>query len=116
MLEELLTNLTSRQRDAVEHVSGPFLILAGAGTGKTTTITGKIACMIKVQGVKPEKILALTFSREAARNMEKKIYGLLGQGTNVKVSTFHAFCAELIRDNSEKCGISEQFIILRKLM
>lgn len=115
MLEELLTTLTSRQRDAVKHVSGPLLILAGAGTGKTTTITGKIACMIKEQGIKPEKILALTFSREAARNMEKKIYELLGQGTNVKVSTFHAFCAELIRDNSEKCGISEQFTIFEEI-
>ncbi|AAM05746.1 TPA: ATP-dependent helicase [Methanosarcina acetivorans] len=115
MLEELLTTLTSRQRDAVKHVSGPLLILAGAGTGKTTTITGKIACMIKVRGIKPEKILALTFSREAARNMEKKISELLGQGTNVKVSTFHSFCAELIRDNSEKCGVSEQFTIFEEI-
>ena len=114
MLEELLTTLTSRQIDAVEHTSGPLLILAGAGTGKTTTITGKIACMIKVQGVKPEKILALTFSKEATRNMENKIHELLGQGTNVKVSTFHAFCAELIRDNSEKCGVSEQFTIFEE--
>lgn len=115
MLEKLLTNLTPRQTEAVEHTSGPLLILAGAGTGKTTTITGKIACMIKVQGIKPEKILALTFSREATRNMEKKIRELLGQGANVKVNTFHAFCAELIRDNSEKCGVSEQFAIFEEI-
>ncbi|AKB18581.1 ATP-dependent helicase [Methanosarcina sp. WWM596] len=115
MLEKLLATLTSKQIDAVEHTSGPLLILAGAGTGKTTTITSKIACMIKVQRVKPEKILALTFSREAARNMEKKIHELLGQGTDVKVSTFHAFCAELIRDNSEKCGVSEQFTIFEDI-
>ena len=91
MLEELLTTLTPRQKEAVEHTSGPLLILAGAGTGKTTAITGKIAWMIEKQEIKPEKILALTFSREAARNMEKKIHELLGQGTDVKVSTFHAF-------------------------
>ena len=111
MLEKLLLTLTPRQIEAVEHSSGPLLILAGAGTGKTTTITGKIAFMIKKYGVEPEKILALTFSREAARNMETKIRELLDQGTDVKVSTFHAFCANLIKDNSERCGVSEQFTI-----
>ena len=105
MLEELLATLTPRQKEAVEHTSGPLLILAGAGTGKTSTITGKIAFMIKKYGVEPGKILALTFSREAARNMETKIRELLGQGADVKVSTFHAFCAELIRNNAEKCGV-----------
>ena len=115
MLEELLTTLTPRQKEAVEHTSGPLLILAGAGTGKTTAITGKIAWMIEKQEIKPEKILTLTFSREAARNMEKKIHELLGQGTDVKVSTFHAFCAELIRDNSEKCGVLEQFTIFEDI-
>lgn len=70
MLDELLTILISRQRDVVEHTLGPLLILAGAGTGKTTTITGKIACMVKAHGIKPEKILALIFSKEAAGNME----------------------------------------------
>lgn len=115
MFEEFLKTLTLRQKEAVEHASGPLLILAGAGTGKTTTITGKIACMIKKQGIKPKKILALTFSRETVRNMEKKIYELLGQEAYVKVSTFHAFCAELIRDNSEKCGVSEKFTIFEDI-
>lgn len=115
MLEELLATLTPRQKEAVEHNSGPLLILAGAGTGKTSTITGKIAFMIKKYGVEPEKILALTFSREATRNMEQKISALLDMGTNVKVSTFHAFCAELIRNNAEKCGVLEQFTILEEI-
>ncbi len=109
MSEELLANLTLRQIEAVEHTSGPLLILAGAGTGKTSTITRKIAFMIKKCGVEPGNILALTFSREAARNMETKIRVLLGQGVDIKVSTFHAFCAELIRNNAEKCGVTEQF-------
>jgi len=115
MFEEFLKNLTPTQNRAVEHSSGPLLILAGAGTGKTTTITAKIAFMIEKQGVEPGKILALTFSREAARNMEQKVSELLYQGADVKVSTFHAFCAELIRDNAERCGVSEQFTIFEDI-
>jgi DNA helicase II / ATP-dependent DNA helicase PcrA len=115
MLEKLLLTLTQRQKDAVEHTSGPLLILAGAGTGKTTTITAKIAYMIEKDGVEPGKILALTFSREAARNMEEKIRARPGQSIDVKVSTFHAFCAELIRDNAKICGVSEQFTIFEDI-
>ena len=115
MLEELLTTLTPRQQEAVSHSLGPLLILAGAGTGKSTTITAKIACMIEKQGIAPDKILALTFSREAARNMERKVRDLLGQGVDVKVSTFHAFCAELIRENAEICGVSDHFTIFEEI-
>jgi DNA helicase II / ATP-dependent DNA helicase PcrA len=115
MLEKILSTLTFRQKEAVSHGSGPLLILAGAGTGKTTTITAKIAFMITKQGVDPGKILALTFTKEAARNMETKINELLSQGVEVKVSTFHAFCAELIRDNAERCGVSELFTIFEDI-
>ncbi len=115
MFEELLKNLTPTQNRAVEHSSGPLLILAGAGTGKTTTITAKIAFMIEKQGVEPGKILALTFSREAARNMEQKVRERLSLGADVKVSTFHAFCAELIRNNTERCDVSEQFTIFEDI-
>lgn len=111
MSEESFSTLTPRQKEAVEHTAGPLLILAGAGTGKTKTITEKIAFMIEKQGIEPGKILALTFSREAARNMEQKIRALLDQGADVKVSTFHAFCANLIKNNAEKCRVSEQFTI-----
>ena len=79
MSEKFLKNLTPRQKEAVERSSGPLLILAGAGIGKTTTITAKIAFMIEREGIEPGKILALTFSREAARNMEQKIRGLLAR-------------------------------------
>lgn len=115
MLEKILSTLTFRQKEAVSHGSGPLLILAGAGTGKTTTITAKIAFMIEEQGVEPGKILALTFSREAARNMGQKVHELLYEGTDVKVSTFHAFCAELIKDHAERCGVSEQFTIFEDI-
>jgi DNA helicase II / ATP-dependent DNA helicase PcrA len=115
MFEEIFKNLTPRQKKAVEHNSGPLLILAGAGTGKTTTITAKIAYLIKKQEIKPDNILALTFSREAARNMEQKIRQYLEYGIDVKVSTFHAFCAELIRNNAEKCRVFEQFTIFEEV-
>ena len=71
--------------------------------------------MIEKCKVEPGKILALTFSREAARNMEKKIRDLLDLGADVRVSTFHAFCAELIRNNAEKCGVLEQFTIFEEI-
>lgn len=115
MLEKLFLTLTDKQKEAVEHTSGPLLILAGAGTGKTSTITGKIAFMIKKCGIDPGKILALTFSREAAKNMEQKTLKLLDGGTDVNVSTFHAFCAELILNNAEKCEVFEQFNILEEI-
>jgi DNA helicase-2/ATP-dependent DNA helicase PcrA len=111
-LETLMAGLNGTQLDAVKHTSGPLLILAGAGTGKTTTITAKIAYMVQDLGIKPEHILALTFSREAAANMNRKVEQLLGGTTEVKVSTFHSFCAEIIRENADKCGITAEFSIL----
>jgi DNA helicase-2/ATP-dependent DNA helicase PcrA len=69
---ELITGLKGKQKDAVEHTGGPLLILAGAGTGKTTTITAKIAYIIKEKGIDPASVLALTFSKEAAGHMKKK--------------------------------------------
>jgi len=72
----------------------PHLIFAG--TGKTTTITAKIAYMVEKENIDPTQILALTFSKEAARNMREKVEKLL-QGKEVIVKTFHSFCAELIK-------------------
>jgi len=77
----------------------PQLILAGAGTGKTTTSTAKIAYMVEKENIDPSQILALTFSKEAARNMREKVEKLL-QGKEVIVKTFHSFCAELSRSVS----------------
>ena len=111
MLDKLLKSLKPKQLTAVKHSEGPLLIIAGAGTGKTTTITAKIANMVENDNIPPEHILALTFSKEAARNMERKVGELLGQNREVKVSTFHSFCAEIIRDNSRECGISDDFSI-----
>jgi DNA helicase-2/ATP-dependent DNA helicase PcrA len=108
----VLSGLVDRQQDAVAHTSGPLLILAGAGTGKTTTITAKIAYMVQELRVDPEQILALTFSREAAANMRAQVEELLNGTSEVHVSTFHSFCAAVIRDNADKCGVRPEFSIL----
>ncbi|MEA1869941.1 MAG: ATP-dependent DNA helicase [Euryarchaeota archaeon] len=108
----LLSELVDRQQDAVTHTSGPLLILAGAGTGKTTTITAKIAYMVQELRVDPEQILALTFSRAAAANMRAQVDELLNGTSDVHVSTFHSFCAGVIRDNADKCGVHQDFSIL----
>jgi len=115
MPDNLLKTLKPKQLTAVQHSEGPLLIIAGAGTGKTTTITAKIAHMVEKGGIPPEQILALTFSKEAARNMERKVGELLGENRDVKVSTFHSFCAEIIRDNSTECGISDDFSIFEEI-
>ena len=108
----LLLGLVDRQQDAVKHTSGPLLILAGAGTGKTTTITAKIAYMVRELGIDPKQILALTFSRAAAANMGAQVEELLNGTSEVQVSTFHSFCAGVIRDNADKCGVHPDFSIL----
>ena len=114
-LHEMLSGLKEKQLDAVKHTTGPLLILAGAGTGKTTTITAKIAYMVKEMGIDPSQILALTFSREAAANMNNKVEQLLGGVSEVHVSTFHSFCSEIIRENADKCGVPAEFSILEDI-
>ncbi|MCK4459324.1 MAG: ATP-dependent helicase, partial [Methanosarcinales archaeon] len=110
--ETVLSGLVDRQQDAVTHTSGPLLIRAGAGTGKTTTITVKIAYMVQELRVDPKQILALTFSRAAAANMRVQVDKLLNGTSEVQVSTFHSFCAGVIRDNADKCGVHQDFSIL----
>ena len=79
----------------------PQLILAGAGTGKTTTITAKIAYIVEKENIDPSYILALTFSKEAARNIHEKVDKHL-QGKEIRVKTIHSLCSELIKDNFQK--------------
>jgi len=92
----------------------PQLIRAGAGTGKTTTIVKKIVDAIEKDDIDPSQVLALTFSKEAARNMKEKAEELLN-GKEINVKTFHSFCAELIRDNADKCKISDDFKIFEQV-
>ena len=106
----MMDGLTEAQQTAVDHVEGPLMVLAGPGSGKTRVITYRIANLLR-HGVTPDQILALTFTNKAAREMSDRVQKLLG-GTRVLVSTFHRFCARLLRRWPESVGLKENFTIL----
>ena len=109
-----LDSLNERQREAVETTEGPVLVLAGAGTGKTRAITYRVAHLIE-KGVPPHAILAVTFTNKAAGVMKERIGELLQSsgrsGFDVWVSTFHSFCARLLRREAEALGLPRDFAI-----
>jgi DNA helicase-2/ATP-dependent DNA helicase PcrA len=106
--------LNPQQLKAVEKIEGPCLIIAGAGTGKTKTITEKIGFLLE-KGFNPERILALTFSNEAASQMKEKAEVSSPLARHVHISTFHSFCAEFIRNHAGQLDVSENFKILEEL-
>ena len=104
--------LNPEQRDAVLHIDGPVLILAGAGTGKTRTITARMSHMVE-QGIPPENILAVTFTNKAANEMRERVDGMIpdGKGKRIVLGTFHAFCVRLLREYAEKVGYKKNWVI-----
>jgi superfamily I DNA/RNA helicase len=91
----------------------PALVVAGPGSGKTSTLVGRVRYLIEEQGIAPQRLLALTFSNKAAREMRERIAGLLGTGTALPtVSTFHTFCAELLRLYAPQVGLRPDFTLL----
>ncbi len=104
--------LNPPQREAVKTIHGPVLILAGAGTGKTRTITARIAHMIN-EGIPPENILAVTFTNKSANEMRERVKGMArdGLGKKVVLGTFHAFCCRLLREHAENVGYKKNFVI-----
>jgi DNA helicase-2/ATP-dependent DNA helicase PcrA len=100
------------QQEAVEHPGGPLLILAGAGSGKTRVLTGRIAHLVRERGVPPEQILAFTFTNKAAREMRSRAAALLG-GDDLKVwlGTFHGTCVRILRRHAEALGYPRSFVI-----
>ena len=104
---KVLEGLNREQAEAVTHNEGPLLIVAGAGTGKTTVITRRVAHLID-RGVKPESILALAFADKAAQEMEERVDRLLPIGyVNVQVSTFHSFGERLLKDYGIEIGLPD---------
>ena len=111
---EHLKGLNEAQKEAVLHLSGPLLIVAGAGAGKTKTITHRIVHLIS-SGVRPEAILAVTFTNKAAGEMRERVHRLLADaGTTGRppfIATFHSLGVRLLREFSEKAGIPRAFAI-----
>jgi ATP-dependent DNA helicase UvrD/PcrA len=109
---ELDQGLNPAQREAVEHVQGPLLVLAGAGSGKTRVLTMRIAALIEKHGVPPERIFAVTFTNKAAGEMKQRVGRLLGRNpTGLWIGTFHSLSARLLRREAELLGFTRQFTI-----
>src|SRR5512133_244892 len=111
--EEILLGLTESQKKAVTFNNGPVLVVAGAGTGKTTVITRRIAYLISEKLAKPEEILELTFTDKAAIEMEERVDELVPYGfVDTWISTFHAFGDRIIRDHAIELDLRVDFRVL----
>lgn len=112
--KNLLAGMNPQQQEAVKATEGPLLIMAGAGSGKTRVLTHRIAYLVVEKEVYPSKILAITFTNKAAREMRERIDHLLGNGTGERmwVSTFHSMCVRILRRDIDKLGFSKSFSIL----
>lgn len=113
---DILSGLNNEQRSAVTHGEGPLLILAGAGSGKTKTLTHRIAYLIREMGVFPSKILAVTFTNKAAREMRERLARLLGESADNRgfmpwMGTFHSICVRLLRQDGIAIHIPTRFVI-----
>jgi len=108
----LLGSLNPAQREAVEHVEGPLLVLAGAGSGKTRVLTARVANLIETHGVAPDRIFAVTFTNKAAAEMKERIGRLLGRDPGgLWIGTFHSLSARLLRREAELLGFTRQYTI-----
>lgn len=111
--DKILEGLNKEQMEAVTHLDGPLLILAGAGSGKTRVITYRIAYMMKKHNVAPSSILAITFTNKAANEMRQRIEGLVGDRSKyIWCGTFHSIFARLLRRHAELLGYSQNFSII----
>ncbi|MCQ2548378.1 MAG: UvrD-helicase domain-containing protein [Clostridia bacterium] len=105
-----LDHLNDKQREAVLQTEGPVLILAGAGSGKTSTMTHRIAYLIE-QGVSPYEILAVTFTNKAAGEMRDRVASLIGNCDRMWILTFHSMCLRILRKHGDKLGYDKNFVI-----
>jgi DNA helicase-2/ATP-dependent DNA helicase PcrA len=111
--DELLDGLNPAQREAVLHVDGPLLVVAGAGSGKTRVLTHRVAHLIRAHGVKPNEILAITFTNKAAGEMRERLERMLGRVARaIWILTFHAACGRILRAEAPRLGFTASFTIV----
>ena len=116
MKDDLLLGLNKEQKEAVTFDKGPLLIVAGAGTGKTTVLTKRIAYLIEEKGINPENILAVTFTEKAAREMEERVENLLPfDYYDFWISTFHSFCDRILKRYGLSIGIPTNYKLLEEV-
>ncbi|MDD4565472.1 MAG: UvrD-helicase domain-containing protein [Eubacteriales bacterium] len=108
---DYLDKLNPQQKEAAIHKEGPMLILAGAGSGKTSTMTHRIAYLIKEEGISPYNILAVTFTNKAAKEMRDRVEELIGEGLNMWILTFHSACLRILRKHAERAGYTNDFVV-----
>src|SRR6059058_4362418 len=110
--DRYLAELNPAQREAVLTTEGPLLVIAGAGSGKTRVLTHRVAHLIAACGVKPNEILAITFTNKAAGEMRTRLEGLLGGVARaIWILTFHAACGRILRREAERLGYRSNFTI-----
>jgi DNA helicase-2/ATP-dependent DNA helicase PcrA len=109
---DILDGLNSAQREAVQFIEGPVLVLAGPGSGKTRVLTQRVAYLVKECGCEPYHILAVTFTNKAAREMKERLHHLLGERLRqLTIGTFHAICVRILRREARHLDISPDFVI-----
>lgn len=108
---EYLNKLNKEQRAAAMYTEGPLLILAGAGSGKTSTMTHRIVYMTEEKGIDPYNILAVTFTNKAAKEMKDRVETLIGHGLNSWILTFHSACLRILRSHAEVLGYGRDFAV-----
>src|ERR1700752_2792042 len=110
--ESYLADLNEAQREAVLATEGPLLVVAGAGSGKTRVLTYRVAHLIRACGVKPNEILAITFTNKAAGEMRERLERMLGQTARaIWILTFHSACGRMLRREAERLGYRSNFTI-----
>lgn len=111
--EKIFSNLNKEQKASILKNDGPLRIIAGAGSGKTGVLTRKISYLVKIMGIKPERILALTFTNRAANEMKSRVVEIIGsEGEKISISTFHALCYKFLREEITRIDYPKNFIVL----